>query len=185
MGLKTTTISILAIGLLAGSTVGVAAQDEAVTDLGSPVYFTWTAGEPASAIEGTFDEDAGELRGAGAEGIPVEASDPRVSGLAYVLENGNREIGADTTAILESRSYRIVNDAGAWTGSSTFVQAGDPSVDGPPTIVRETGVLIGEGAYEGLIAFMTGDYREGSGGEGVIYGIAVPPVPDVPDAPTE
>ncbi len=52
-------------------------------------------------------------------------------------------------------------------------------------IVRETGVLMGEGAYEGLTAFKTGDYREGSSGEGVIYAIAVPPTPDVLDAPTE
>jgi len=39
---------------------------------------------------------------------------------------------------------------------------------------------MGEGAFEGLVAFFTGDYREGSSGEGVIYGIALPDVPDVP-----
>ncbi len=115
------TISILAIGLLAGSTVGVAAQDEQAADLSTPVYFTWTAGEPASVNEGTFDESAGELRGVVLEGIPIEASDARVSGLAYAAANGNQEVGTDSLAILESRSYRIVNDDGAWTGSSTFV----------------------------------------------------------------
>ena len=183
--IKTTTISILAVSLLAGSAVEVTAQDEAAVESATPVYFTWTAGEPASVTEGTFDESAQELRGLAQEGIPVEASDPRFSGLAHVAINGNQEIGTDTTAILESRSYRIVNDDGAWVGSSTFVLAADPSVDGPPAIQRETAILTGEGAYEGLTIVVTGDYREGTSGEGVIYEIGLPPVPDVPDAPAE
>ena len=111
-----------------------------------------------------------------------------MSGLVHAGVNDNEEVSTDSAAILESRSYRIVNDDGAWTGSSTFVQAGvqagDSSLDGPPMIARDTGVLVGEGAYEGLTAFMTGDYRAGSSGEGVIFGIAVPPTPDVQDAPT-
>jgi len=186
--IKTSIISILAIGLLAGSAVGVAAQEEeAAADLSTPVYVTWTAGEPASVIDGVFDEDAGELRGLVIQAAPVEASDPRLSGLAYFVINGNRENNADGSGTLESRSWRIVNDGGAWTGTSTYVVAGDPSVDGPPAINHESGLFIGEGGYEGLVAFSTADYLEGEGnqGEAVIFELSVPPVPELPDVPAE
>jgi hypothetical protein len=178
-GIKATTISILAIGLLAGAAGGAAAQDEETAESATPVYITFTVGEPASVIDGTWDESAGELRGAVWEGIPVEASDPRVSGLASVVFNGNREIGSDTVAILESRSYRIDNDGGAWVGQGTYIEGGDPSAD-QAAFSREAAVLVGEGDYEGLTLVSTADYREANSGEGVIYGIAVPPAPDVP-----
>jgi hypothetical protein len=184
-GLKPTFISILAVGLLAGSAVGVMAQDEEIAaDLSTPVYVTWTAGEPASVIDGVFDEDAGEMRGLVVQAAPVEASDPRLSGLAYFASNGNYELNADGSGTLESRSWRLVNDDGSWTGTSTFVQAGEPP--SPPAISHESGLFVGEGAYEGLVAFFTADYLEGEGSqEGVIFELSVPPVPDVPDVPVE
>jgi len=175
--IKTSIISILAIGLLAGSAVGVAAQEEAA-EFATPLYYTWTAGEAASVVEGAFDESGDELRGQVQKGIPVEASDPRLSGLVTTAINGNAENGTDSTGLLESRSYRVVLDDGAFTGSGTFVVAGDGVA--PPAIVREVMVLTGEGAYEGMALFVTGDYREGSSGEAVMFRVAVPPVPDVP-----
>jgi hypothetical protein len=168
--IKTTAISILAIGLLAGSTVGVTAQDEEEADLATPSYYTWTAGEPTSTTEGTFDEDTGEMRGFVLEGIPVEASDPRASGVASIVINGNSE----SAGIIESRTYRIVNDEGAWVGTTIYVVAGGPSAD-EPDIQREMGVLVGEGGYAGLINMATSDYSEGSSGDGVILGLSMPP----------
>jgi hypothetical protein len=184
-GLKPTLISAIAIGLLAGSAVGVAAQDEEAAELETPLYYTWTAGDPASVTDGTFDEDAGEMRGLVLEGIPLEASDPRLSGVGYLTANGNAENSTNGSGALESRSYRVVMDGGEFTGSGTYIEAGDPSVDGPPAIVRETMVLTGDGAYEGLVLFVTGDYREAGAGEAVILRVAVPPVPGVPDVPAE
>jgi hypothetical protein len=184
-GFKPTLISVIAIGLLAGSAMGAAAQNDEATVLETPLYYTWTAGRPASEIAGEFDQDAIEMRGLVVEGIPIEASDPRLSGLFYAAINGNGENSTSGAGQLESRSYRLVMDDGAWTGSGTYVVAGDPSAGGPPAIVRETMVMTGDGAYEGLVMFVTGDYRESTAGEAVILSVGVPPVPDVPDAPTE
>ena len=53
-GLKTTLISILAIGLLAGSPVGVAAQDEEAADPMRASTFKWSFdGQAAEFIEPT------------------------------------------------------------------------------------------------------------------------------------
>ena len=177
-------ISVMgAITLLAVSTVGATAQAEEA-DLSTPAYVTWTAGDPTSVIDGDFDEETGEMRGLRLEGIPLEASDPRLSGIATMVINGNVENSADHNAVLESRSFRIVNDEGAWNGSSWYVEAGDTSGDEyAPLIISETSLMIGEGAYEGLVAVVVGDYLEnGSEGEAVIYAFSAPPVPEIPDA---
>ncbi|MGD8684835.1 MAG: hypothetical protein PVG27_12885, partial [Chloroflexota bacterium] len=88
-GIKTITISILAVGLLAGSAVGVAAQDEAEAGASTPAYVTGTLGEPADFVEGTYSPDA--MRGEQLLGIPVDASDPRLTGLLDIVKNGNSE----------------------------------------------------------------------------------------------
>jgi hypothetical protein len=185
--IKTTTISILAVGLLAGSAVGVAAQDEEAAEVSTPAYVTWESGEPASVTEGVFDAEAGEMRGIRIDGVPLEASDPRLSGVAYFVINGNVESSADTGATVESRSYRIVNDEGAWTGTSTYVDAADLTGEEPQMLlINEAGVLIGEGAYEGLIAISNADYLEANNqGEAVILRISAPPAPGIPDVPAE
>ena len=167
--IRTTIISILALGLLVGSAAGVTAQEEAA-DLATPSYYTFTAGEPTSVTEGTMDEDTGELRGVVLEGIPIEASDPRASGVASIVINGNSE----GRGVIESRAYRVVNDEGAWVGTSTYVIAGGPVSD-EPDIQREMSVLVGEGGYAGLIMVSTSDYAEGTSGEGVILGLSMPP----------
>lgn len=76
-GLKTTLISILTIGLLAGSTVGVAAQDEGEAGLDVPAPFLARFG-PGPDEEALWDA---ETRILGTTGTLVEATDPRVSGL--------------------------------------------------------------------------------------------------------
>ena len=184
--IKTTTISILAVGLLAGSAVGVAAQDDE-TDVSTPAYVTWeVTGDPINVIDGAFDEEAAEMRGLTVQGAPVEASDPRMSGLYYYVINGNgQKLNTPDFAIVESRSMRMENDGGAWTGTTTYVEAGSGS-DGPPAMVAEAGILIGEGGYEGLIAVIHGDYVEADGqGEAVILERSVPPIPEVPEVPAE
>ena len=183
--IKATTVSILAIGLLAGSAVGVTAQEEAA-ELSTPAYVTWqVTGDPVLVAEATFDEDAGEMRGL-VQSAPVEASDPRLSGQYYFAINGNvQNNGSPDYGVLESRSWRMENDGGAWTGTSTYVEAGDGTGDGPAAMIAEAGILIGEGGYEGLIAVFDSDYREGNQGDGVILELLAPPSPEVPAAPAE
>ena len=89
-GRKTTLVVAISVGLLAGSTVGVAAQDEADLALATPIYYTWENGEwPASErVDGTFDEATGVLTGRSGGEIPITASDPRFDGTAWVTING-------------------------------------------------------------------------------------------------
>ena len=183
--IRTTTISILALGLLAGSAVGVVAQDEEAAEASTPAYVTFeVTGDPVNMIEGEFDEVAGEMRGLVVQGIPVEASDPRLSGLAYYAINGNwQNPGTPDYGILDSRSVRLENDGGAWTGTTTYAETIDPSTDEPAAF--EAGILIGEGGYDGLIAYVQADYREGQRGDAVILRVAVPPSPEVPEVPAE
>ena len=94
-----------AAALLAATGVGVAAQEEEA-DRSTPVYVTWESGEPTSVTDGVFYEDAGELRGLGLDDIPLEASDPRLSGVAYVAVDGNAEYSADIGAILTNPRLR-------------------------------------------------------------------------------
>ena len=185
--IKTTTISILAVGLLTGSAVGVAAQDEEAAEVSTPAYATWQSGDPTSVVEGAFDEATGEMRGLRVDGIPLESSDPRLTGTAYFLVNGNVESDGDTQVSVESRSTRIVNDEGAWTGVATYVEAADTSSgDYEPVLIQESSLLFGEGAYEGLMMVGFGDYLEANGqGEAVIFSVGSPPVAEIPEAPAE
>ena len=183
--IKTTTISILTLGLLAGSAIGVTAQEEEATEASTPVYVTYeVTGDPANVTDGEFDEMAGEMRGLVYQGVPVEASDPRLSGLWDFAINGNgQNLGTGDYGILESRTYRMENDGGAWSGTTTYAETTDPSTDEP--VPFEAGILIGEGGYDGLIAFTLADYREGQQGEAIILEVSVPPVPEVPEVPAE
>ena len=167
-GIRTTTISILAVGLLAGSAVGVAAQD---ADPMAPSTFTIErSGEPIAT------GNAGLTTAVG----PVEATDQRASGtltqvaagtMVDVSDGDGGRIGAD--------AVRLVNEGGSWVGSYrgflTF-----PS-DGPET-VQFLGELVGEGGYEGLTMFLaeTGD-TENRRWLGIIVPTdAVSAVPDLP-----
>lgn len=177
--IKTGLVSIVALGLLAGSAVGGAAQDEGSAEPATPAYATGTVGAPATVVEGTFSEGNRVLRDQRFEGVPVESSDPRLAGAFDVAVNGHSQITDESGAIVESRSYRAENDGGAWTGSGTYVVAWgeDP---GAPHIARETIVLHGEGGYQGLVAYMTQDFVAGDGWEAVIAEVDVPPVPEFP-----
>jgi hypothetical protein len=110
-----------------------------------------------------------------------------MSGLYYYVANGNgQKLSTPDYAIVESRSWRMENDGGAWTGTTTWVEAGSGS-DGPQAITAEAGILIGEGGYEGLIAVIDSDYDPGQArrGEAVILERSVPPIPEVPVVPGE
>ena len=53
---KTTVVSILAFGLLAGSAVGVAAQEEAPDPMRPATFKIGFAGPPAEALDATVTE---------------------------------------------------------------------------------------------------------------------------------
>ena len=178
-GIKTISISILTIGLLAGSAVGVAAQDE------RPVFFSWTFGEAEGEfVPGTFDEAPGWMTMRDFMQVDlIEADDERASGLLTVAFNadswGDPEVNAPEIIEVTSTSQRLVNDGGSWSGTGSAVShvaAGDGvDPDGAGMVT-----LTGEDGYEGLTLILLTIPGE-DGGTGFI----LPSVPPVPEPPAE
>ena len=149
--IKTSVISILVVGLLAGTAVGVAAQDEdamaAAAVTGTASGFTQESGGSPTLLE-----DFAML----AEGLHLtstwDVSDPRLSGDNAIAGNTIRynehrmQVGAGD-ATLE-------NDGGRWVGLVTVLEGEQ---------LGETGtyILQGEGAYEGLTAYVVTQRIEG------------------------
>ena len=164
--IRTTTISILAVGLLAGSAVGVAAQD---ADPAAPSVWS---GElvPAEGEQISFEETPTYLELLGRDSGQIEASDSRISGdWEQVLAVRVFDPEGDG-AVLQTATVRVENDGGSWSGTYSG-WAGGPSSQG-------WNVLTGEGGYDGLTAVFS------QSGEGALEGLIVPGVaPAVPEAP--
>ena len=190
--IKTTTISILALGLLAGSTLGVAAQDEAADDMpAGPVTFSGTfEGTWPPVDEGTFTfADGLELVRDEVLAGSVETTDPRLTG--SVLQAQNTDIhsvsGRDQFVAPRSVSWLIENDGGAWTGQGYELHgwgADDPHQEPHGATVL---MLSGEGDYEGLSAYLMVDWSTWSEDtlptvDGAVFLGEAPPFPEMPSA---
>ena len=106
------------LALAGGLSVVVVAQDEA--DPMAPAYFTFTRGMASESIGGEGEDVDGdgipELRGQTEVDIPVEASDPRASGLWTFTINADVVEVAGRTIDTAATSHRLINDDGIWTG---------------------------------------------------------------------
>ena len=175
--IKTTTISILAIGLLAGSAVGVAAQDE---EAAGATSFTGTGigGEPIE-VEMT-EADLGNGFTA-VDGFTYrnawEASDERISG--DVIGVVNRIVDPSSSVpgtlpdVIMSLAIELTNDGGSWLGEGRGFASSDLGV------VKELYTLVGQGGYEGLTAYAI---IESTGPETTLSGIILPTaLPDMPE----
>ena len=173
--IRTTTISILAVGLLAGSAVGVAAQDdEAATDAPiGPSYFT---GQLVSDFDGTPFGSNGVLF----EGDVIEVSDPRVSGSLTRAGTANfhEDVGDSAVISFQADAWRIENDAGTWSGQGTgLLRVGS---DGPPSVETSTVVLTGEGGHEGHTLYLIVDWTAGDAAA-VVGAVFVGDAPTAPE----
>ena len=144
-GTKSITISVLAVSLLAGSVVGVAAQDDSMAP--AAVTGTVSSGEQLSGGSKLWED--GAIRGDGAAwSHEFEASDPRLSGTriatyAYDLYERQEMMVVDGTVVIE-------NEDGRWVGPAS--QLGGAILGETSTMV-----LSGEDAYEGLTAYVVVD----------------------------
>ncbi len=175
---------MVSVGLVASLSLTVVAQ-ETETDPMAPAYFTFTRGMASKSIGGEVEAIDGDgfpvLRGQMEVDIPVEASDPRASGLWTFALNADFVEAAGGTVGMDTRSNRLVNDDGAWRGTGTaisaFVEDGD--------FAAGLTVLTGEGAYAGLSLIFSQTYEDG--GESywgiILPSDKVPPFPD-PTAPS-
>jgi len=141
-GVKPTFISILAVGLLAGSAVGVAAQDESNYFQGVSRVLDYTDfGEKTEFTDGPVID---QLRGQVTEGV-IETTDDRVSGATTTTINQvTHSMPPDWSqpAITQWGTERIENDGGAWEcawsgGEMQFM------------MVQRLHWCVGEGGYDG------------------------------------
>jgi hypothetical protein len=168
-GLKPTFISILAIGLLAGSAVGVAAQDEAADDESMrPALVSGFLSSPGrSQVEGEArTTQNGIVRDVWDEAINTEMNDPRLSGLLIIgmIRERFDDVGTD----LGWATVRIENDAGFWEGTS--VDTSDRTTRSGEEVAYYE--LVGGGAYEGLSAVLF--QTEPPSGDWLLSGIIFP-----------
>ena len=179
MGSRTILIAAFALGLMAVSTVGVIAQDETS---GAPpaTYATGTMSWPPAEI---VPPDVVQVSGGNDErglqliDLPITFTDPRLSGLLTIHGNGTTRELADGRAWIESRTYRIVNDEGAWAGSGRLVRGFSDELG--DLFDQESMMLVGEDAYEGLIAYVFIDgFDLGTPMKALIFEAESPPVPD-------
>ena len=147
--IKTTVISILAVSLLAGSAVGVAAQSAIVTgsiETAENCVVTPEASE--SCTGGRFEFDDPRLTG------DYETTITIVSGFESGIEGD-----------IATEELRVTNYEGAWSGQSVmgvFIQDGEPVSGGT------NWVLTGEDAYEGLTAWVYMPFDDFMGTQGLI-----------------
>jgi hypothetical protein len=190
-GLKPTLISVLAIGLLAGAAVGVAAQDEEGAESESATFHVELPWD--DPVEVIVDEASGLVT---LVDISFDASDPRAAGRLTAVWAESDLTGDGLRSVYIKEGLRLVNDGGAWVGTGhrftvnekdqrTKKQKQKGRGRAPLGAYGRFMELTGEGGYEGLSMVVTG-----RGGEGV--GVIVPtdavptqPEPPLPELPAE
>jgi hypothetical protein len=185
--IRSTTISILAVGLLAGSAVGVAAQDEeAAAGPSTPAKVTGTlnqeAGDLVQEPTETVVDGVLEVRGVIAEGDRFEMDDARLTGTVTVAVNVDVHKESDFVDVAAfSLALRLENEAGSWSGRGTGVNHGGGGIPPEEALSLDTWVLTGAGDYEGLSAYLLVDGTEDTATiEGVIIAGDMPPSPELP-----
>lgn len=184
---KISVVSILAIGMLAGSTFGVAAQEEeAAAEPSTPAKVAGTIDGTASNLSQepteTVVDGVLEVRDVIVEGDRFEMDDPRLTGTVTLAVNVDVHKESDFTDVVAgSLGLRLENDAGSWSGPGTGVSHGGGGIPQEEALNLDTWVLSGAGAYEGLSAYLLVDATEDPPTvEGVIFAGEMPPAPDLP-----
>jgi hypothetical protein len=183
--IKTSIISILAIGLLAGSAVGVAAQEEEADPMAA-AKVTGTIGEGGDLTQEPTEnvvDGVLEVRGVVLEGDwPIEMDDPRVTGSISVAINEDvHKVSDFEDVVARTLELRIENEAGSWTGQGAGVVHGGATIPQDEALNLDTHLLTGAGAYEGLSAYLIVDVTEDPMTvEGVIFAGEMPPFPELP-----
>ena len=172
-GTKSSLSVILAIGLLAGSTVGIAAQETTDDAVGAPVEVTGT-----SVLVGCPDPGTTEASGifertiGGTCQTDWTFSDERLSGTGTMV--ANEDTYTDGSGIgFGIHALNIENDEGGWRMRPGYWLE---SPDTPDAFSLQVWVLDGEDAYEGLTAVL---FVEDLGNpHGFIFENELPPPPE-------
>ena len=179
--IRTTTISILALGLLAGSAVGVAAQDEEAA-AGVTSFTATPSMEGEVAAEGTVVVlPNGFTEGDGFTWLSSwEASDPRFTGNFSAVMNSVMdpdgfkafETGGQPNELRSSTAV-LSNDGGSWLGEGIAISSTDLG------IATEAAIFVGQDGYEGLTAYVLIDNTQFPATiSGVVFPAAMPEAPE-------
>jgi hypothetical protein len=153
-GIRTTIAAVLAVGLLAGSAAGVAAQDRA--EAAEPTFFTvrFIPSDAVRMAEVTTEDGVTRQLGNCWAPVVAEPSDPRLAGDLTFCADAHWFGPLEGSPSVGSGTYRLVNEEGAWQGSQALAEWPDPE-SGETMGLGGVVVLSGEGAYEGLSAVLT------------------------------
>lgn len=150
--------SLLTLSLVIAAPMAVMAQDAP----GLAPEVTYSTGSIAGEIVGFVEpqeespaEGLRQMSGWSVVGVPIEMDDPRVSGQLTVVANGTGQDFENGFANIETRTYRLENDGGVWTGAGTSALA---VTEDEALLDMETAVLVGEGEYDGLMAFLFAEF---------------------------
>jgi hypothetical protein len=166
---RTTAISILAVGLLAGSTIGAAAQDEPAIEA-TEVTGKVTFGEPISMPQGTETPEGIIVTEGVVANTTWDASDDRLDGDGTYSVNASGPLDGPSIAL---ETYELTNDGGSWIGDGR-AYSGESGRTGFVT-------LSGRDGYEGLSAYVVTEFDGQSAWDlrGVIFPSEM--LPEVPE----
>jgi len=140
----------VAVGLLAGSAIGVTAQSGDVDPM-APAFVTGSITDGQTASTETQTAEEGFTRIEVVSGPDVwEASDSRLSGEVTYAGNWQR-YPYPASMQVEAATYELVNEGGRWLGQATAIATA--TISGWDAIV-----FTGEGGYEGLTAYVSIDW---------------------------
>ena len=144
---RKTIAAALATALAAGMASGAVAQDDG-TDTAAPAEFTvkWAWGPGVRSDDMTVENGITTTRGgAWRPGVISAATDPRLEGTVTIAANSDQY--PDGLEVW-NYAFRVENEDGAWQQLPAINVATGSDDDLDAT----SGVMIGEGAYDGLIA---------------------------------
>ena len=171
MTTRRSTLSWLLAAALAATTVASVSAQSEQAPVEDWTYLTWTSDD----VGVNPYNDGGTWR---ANGLVLEASDPRASGLLDMAWNATGGGPDDRAMSLWEFRYELTNEEGSWLGTGSTVASHEGGDEGPETSI-EPWRFEGTGAYEGLSLFMVTTNRDNDEER---WGFIVPSA-DVPQAP--
>lgn len=181
-GTKSGLGTLLMIVLLAGSAVGVAAQNDASDTAAAAwvtgsVVFAPSCQDPTSAIE----EGVLIQRGFLCSPQRWMSDDPRFSGTTTIAHNSDAYVVGDGTYQVIASAFEVRNDDGGWQCTNAdALFAGTSLFDASIQEFRMT--CIGDGVYEGSTAILVVDFADFLAPtkpfEGLVIPGDLPPFPD-------
>ena len=154
-----------------GSGAVIAAESDetmASVTVQGQVFFTGVASNGTQ----TMDEDAWRTKDTEVW-LRVEADDDRLDGTGSARYNSSKY---PYPLELQAGIFEITNDDGSWVGTGTELVEPTMGID------RDTVILSGEGAYDGLSAYLLTDWSGNSGDFiGAIFPGEMPSVPTLDD----